>query len=403
MLQQMTRLCSPFIATRTVSGIYTSTFTLPPQTTPFVQPTTVWGCTGAVYCPSTTVSAGQECYHVDFMGTTWFDNLVTSCYPSGYSDIFFKAGTYDPHDPEDISTVALPGTECVEGWTTACTRTLSGFDDTNYVQIHCCPPGAWTCAPQNGRRDCTSSLSTFTEIWTDANGEAGLFQSSPLSALGEEEVPLTIYHPVYPLQVTMMVGTSAPRLTISSTSKTSSALTAAPLSRTLSPSTILTPTATSATKQPTNGYPTPSSKSTSTPAPTPGVSGSEVSGTAVVTVASIAILVLLGVWWHRRRKAATNKPTKRPNSSDQYLETQPDWAQAPGYGKAELPVEGSEIYELPHHPPPPAELPHNPVRASKIRFYLRISAETRHNSRNTPELPLHAAQIPGYGRPNDMT
>ncbi|OTB05008.1 hypothetical protein M426DRAFT_146810 [Hypoxylon sp. CI-4A] len=79
-----------------------------------------------------------------------------------------------------MATVAFPGDQCLAGWTTACTTTITAAaaaahgsgtlvnEESEFPQAWCCPPGQWTCA---------SATAADTDTDTDTNGGRRLCRS----------------------------------------------------------------------------------------------------------------------------------------------------------------------------------------------------------------------------------
>lgn len=190
---------------------------LPSQITPFTPPSDA-DCTISVYCPFMTywiytsgehMLSSMECQAVNVLedygaGAIGYN---TDCLPEGYYTIFADNLYVEISSPTDLSTMAYPGTACVSGWTTACTTTVTD-SDASYPQAWCCPPGSWQCAADSARH-CTSVMTESTNIW--------MTWDPPFTGLGisEEyytwtagvtsepsEYAATVYHRVFPLQLT---------------------------------------------------------------------------------------------------------------------------------------------------------------------------------------------------------
>ncbi|KAI0382746.1 hypothetical protein F5Y04DRAFT_42779 [Hypomontagnella monticulosa] len=187
----------------------TLTWIMPSQTTPFV-PTRSSGsesetdmpasCSLSVYCRNLSYYlysmhtaahtphplTGQHClgvqrvaemYHTDLAGVGYDD----ACWPINYFALFPSEwgelnGLERSTDEGDRSTVAFPGGNCLQGWTTACTTTITPADGglEKYPQAWCCPPGQWTCATATADGDkaapqrlCQSALTgtAETQVW----------------------------------------------------------------------------------------------------------------------------------------------------------------------------------------------------------------------------------------------
>lgn len=103
-------------------------------------------------------------------------------------------------DVDDLSTLAFPGTACLNGYMTACTRTLVA-SGRSYTQTWCCPTGGWSCATDyDVLRQCISLLSTSTTAWVLGTG--GHPQAMVLSALEAGQEPYSVYRLVFPLEET---------------------------------------------------------------------------------------------------------------------------------------------------------------------------------------------------------
>ncbi|KAI2624005.1 hypothetical protein GGS26DRAFT_217460 [Hypomontagnella submonticulosa] len=200
--------------TKTITGgdglTTTLTWIMPSQTTPFV-PTRSKGdpesgtdmpasCSLSVYCRSLSYYLysmhtathtphpldGQHClgvqsvsgfYHPGIAGVGYDD----ACWPVNYFELFpsewADLNSGEQTDKEgDRSTVAFPGGQCLQGWTTACTTTITAGDGgkETYPQAWCCPPGQWTCATATAEWDkaapqrlCQSALTgtAVTQVW----------------------------------------------------------------------------------------------------------------------------------------------------------------------------------------------------------------------------------------------
>ncbi|KAK0613558.1 hypothetical protein B0T14DRAFT_526483 [Immersiella caudata] len=154
------------LATATMSATFSNsllgTFTLPPQTTPFLPSATA----AAAACNSRSRSvlcfttAGQlipnyACDIVDSINPTTFQYLNPDCYPPHY-DLINQLGS-------DDRTLAWPGTACPAGYTPGCTTTLTLTNPTakpapytaTLTQTWCCPApagindGDWVCTDRD--------------------------------------------------------------------------------------------------------------------------------------------------------------------------------------------------------------------------------------------------------------
>ncbi|KAI0841450.1 hypothetical protein F5Y06DRAFT_190758 [Hypoxylon sp. FL0890] len=188
----------------------TNTYTMPAQTTPFVPPLSSGetrtdttdmpeSCSLSVYCRSLSHYVyslataahnphpldGQHCLAVQ--ATPSYGQQVgynEGCWPSNYFALFNNEwgdlnGAPRTRNEGSYSTAAFPGGNCLAGWTTACTTTITGSEGnggskSEYPQAWCCPPGQWSCATATGDGDqqapqrlCQSFLTgtTTTNIW----------------------------------------------------------------------------------------------------------------------------------------------------------------------------------------------------------------------------------------------
>ncbi|KAI0106121.1 hypothetical protein F4776DRAFT_469145 [Hypoxylon sp. NC0597] len=236
----------------------TSTYTLPSQTTPFVPALSSGdtrtdttdmpeSCSLSVYCRSLSYLVysiateehnphpldGQHCLAVQ-PTPGWGEQVGYNkrCWPENYLSLFNNEwgdlnGAPRTRNEGSYSTAAFPGGQCLAGWTTACTTTITG-DSSNgaskaeYPQAWCCPPGQWTCAtatgdgdPQAPQRLCQSFLTgtTSTSIWmywdppfdsfTPQGSSSGLFEAYTWTAgVSPETDPAhaaTVFRKVFPL------------------------------------------------------------------------------------------------------------------------------------------------------------------------------------------------------------
>ncbi|KAI6091814.1 hypothetical protein F4821DRAFT_173230 [Hypoxylon rubiginosum] len=185
--------------TRGLDGVATTlTYVLPAQTTPFA-PARQSGDTGttgvpaqcaiSVLCRGLTYAAyasrtaahdpnpldGQQCLGVQgtsaaYDGSGYHDvGYETNCWPVNYFALFDEdwseltatttgapRATTSRGDTAGWSTAAFPGGNCLAGWTTACTTTVTAGAEpllAYYPQAWCCPPGQWTCATATADND----------------------------------------------------------------------------------------------------------------------------------------------------------------------------------------------------------------------------------------------------------
>ncbi|OTA78354.1 hypothetical protein M434DRAFT_38508 [Hypoxylon sp. CO27-5] len=243
----------------------TNTYTLPPQTTPFVPllssgdtrtDTTDMpeSCSLSVYCRSLSYLVysiataghnphpleGQHCLAVQ-PTPDWGQQVGYNkgCWPSNYFALFNNEwgdlnGAPRTRNEGSYSTAAFPGAQCLAGWTTACTTTITGdggdgASKAEYPQAWCCPPGQWTCATSTGDGDkqapqrlCQSYLTgtTSTNIWmywdppfdsfTPQGSSSGLFEAYTWTAGVSPETDTahaaTVFRKVFPLVLSSSRG-----------------------------------------------------------------------------------------------------------------------------------------------------------------------------------------------------
>ncbi|KAF6814916.1 hypothetical protein CSOJ01_03746 [Colletotrichum sojae] len=183
-------------------------YAFPPQNTPFTPPSGECAVyPRAIRCLGKleNVDARAECLGDQYVYETTV-SLPTQCFPESYNEIWRPLGTKFVHLP----SLAYPGTACISGWTTDCTKTLTMTGGKTFVQTWCCPPGGWTCLSvpkgETPYRDCVSLLSTPTEIWvnnlaTTSGKESTLYSSWRKVSISSipDGTPLRISHPVFPL------------------------------------------------------------------------------------------------------------------------------------------------------------------------------------------------------------
>ncbi|OTB11348.1 hypothetical protein K445DRAFT_15804 [Daldinia sp. EC12] len=207
----------------------TETLLLPPQTTPFTPPHNAY-CELSVYCKDLThsdglvpLSSGLACQAVNALGEGKI-GFETRCFPDGYFTLFNnmyeeigqELGTTAAEEP-GWSTLAYPGSACLSGWTTACVTAVTD-GNSEYSQAWCCPPDSWTCMPSESNgglsvrsgRYCASAVTLSTEVWmawdppyTDpVDHERYSTWIAPMRGL-PTGFAATVYHEVFPLQLTM--------------------------------------------------------------------------------------------------------------------------------------------------------------------------------------------------------
>ncbi|KAK1540965.1 hypothetical protein CPAR01_06954 [Colletotrichum paranaense] len=203
-------LYTPLVETHFYStgGYLLSTvYTLQPQTTPFTpRDSTCSILPRAIRCveaKSEDITSGFTCYGLQFVGETT-TSVPTQCFPESYINI------WRPFDEfSDIPSLAYPGTACISGWTTACSTDVTETSGNTHAQTWCCPSG-WGClSASNGgipHRECTSLLSTPTEVWinnvvTTRESESTITTSWTKVSLSNlpRGGPIIINHPVFPL------------------------------------------------------------------------------------------------------------------------------------------------------------------------------------------------------------
>ncbi|KAI2610928.1 uncharacterized protein GGS25DRAFT_172956 [Hypoxylon fragiforme] len=232
-----------FLTTPINTTSTTAPLTLPPQTTPFTPPADA-DCALSVYCPFLTYwlytqgghqLSGMPCQALNKLDASEPRQIGyrPECLPPGYYTLFDNLVTeMDPRIPgvptesDGGSTRAYPGTACVSGWTTACTTTITaeinagdGGAEGTYPQAWCCPPGGWECTATEAigvpGRHCQSVMTEATNIWmtwdppfTDLT--RGEYYTYPAGVTSEaKENGATIYHRVFPLQLTMVATAEA--------------------------------------------------------------------------------------------------------------------------------------------------------------------------------------------------
>ncbi|RYO75415.1 hypothetical protein DL764_010463 [Monosporascus ibericus] len=310
---------APSTATRitTDSGfIVSSTLILEPQTTPFEQPSS---CSPSIYCESTV--PGGNCAEIDRMAATDVDILRSECYPPDYTNVFL----YN-EQPADLTTAAFPGDACISGWTTACSATVLGDNNSSaYPQTYCCPPGGYTCDMRWGWRECVSSLSTPTVIWIENTTTSYGFETTTFSGFSNGEEPIRVWRSAFPL-----AGVEA--VTTDSTTTTTG--------RWTDPSMTDLP------------YPDPTDNESTS------LAAGAIAGIAIGGAAAVAILAGLGIWWWRKgrkgRRTAAD-PQYQPPPSGNFGQT-PEYA-GYHYNKVELATAGTEMSELPANYAQPGYMP----------------------------------------------
>ncbi|KAI1213355.1 uncharacterized protein F4807DRAFT_261511 [Annulohypoxylon truncatum] len=285
--------------TRTSRGddgtISETTYIMPEQTTPYAPlrsaSDTLTGtgsnmpnsCSLSVFCRSASYYvysmataahsphplSGQHCNAVQRdPGWGQLIGFHDDCWPQNYFALFpyewaEMNGASKTTNEGDGSTVAFPGGHCLEGWTTACTTTITAGglrhvvrdgagnevrahdgEKEYYPQAWCCPPGEWACATQTGDGDrqapqrlCRSVLTgtATTQIWmswdpayytfTPTGSSSSIFEAYTWTAdVPEDPDPenaATVFHKVFPL-VLSTSGSWSSSTTSSSSSSTSS-------------------------------------------------------------------------------------------------------------------------------------------------------------------------------------
>lgn len=213
-----------------------STIILPPQTTTFTPPPAC-SASASIWCSVTAadMSIVSECFLWDIVNATNNIPANDACYPGqGYGEIWYRDQTWS-EDPQtrtfvcqritetnsktlgDISTLAYPGSACLSGWTTACTKTIVVSPGQYDTQTWCCPSN-FVCNDQSGR-DCSSILSTPTSLWVNdacaasaclssSNGKQILFDQYDFSP-SAGRAPITVYHELFPLSAAASVPTAS--------------------------------------------------------------------------------------------------------------------------------------------------------------------------------------------------
>ncbi|KAI1799344.1 hypothetical protein F4811DRAFT_568350 [Daldinia bambusicola] len=210
---------------------FSRTPSLPPQTTPFTPPRNA-DCTLSVYCKDLTYADGSThlrtsltCQAVNVFGRAkiWFE---PRCFPDGYFTLFdnmYKEvdegiGTDAALEEPRWSTLAYPGSACLDNWTTACvTAVTDGVSE--YSQAWCCPSGSWTCVSSGNDagpsvpsgRYCASVMDmSLTEVvwmvwdppYTELDMEGQYSTWVAVVSGWPAEFAPTVYHEVFPLQLT---------------------------------------------------------------------------------------------------------------------------------------------------------------------------------------------------------
>ncbi|KAI1078474.1 hypothetical protein F5B20DRAFT_592063 [Whalleya microplaca] len=209
------------------------TLSLPAQTTPFATPTQDNMCQFSVYCTNfyyigyslaTRVSEaplqGARCLAVhstSFSGNPSRVGYQTACFPDGYFNLFDNEWGDLNGSPRSTgegarSTIAYPGDNCIQGWNTACTTTVT-HKGSQFPQAWCCPPGQWTCATATGTADprvperlCQSVMTESTEVWIsfDPPYTSGTIDEYTWTVSVTAEAPehaATVFRKVFPLEL----------------------------------------------------------------------------------------------------------------------------------------------------------------------------------------------------------
>ncbi|KAI1471555.1 uncharacterized protein F4812DRAFT_455666 [Daldinia caldariorum] len=213
-----------------------ATLLLPPQTTPFT-PSHNADCTLSVYCKDLTYAdgaihlrSGLACQAVNVLGRAkiWYE---PRCFPDGYFTLFnnmYKEidegmGTAAALEEPRWSTLAYPGSACLDDWTTACvTAVTDGV--SQYSQAWCCPRGSWTCVSSGNDagpsvrsgRYCASVMGmSSTEVWmvwdppyTEPEGNGQYSTWTAVIGGAPAEYAATVYHEVFPLQLAVTSSVS---------------------------------------------------------------------------------------------------------------------------------------------------------------------------------------------------
>ncbi|KLU92942.1 hypothetical protein MAPG_11890, partial [Magnaporthiopsis poae ATCC 64411] len=186
-----------------VGAMATDTFSLPPQTTQWIPPTSCKTKGRPVVC-SKKGDWFDACHEYDSADESDNVYIESSCYPAGYRDIFLrKTGTFS-----DVVTAAYPGTACPSGWAVpsdgSC-RPKIALGSVHYLQAWCCPPGFDSCLFNLSTRNCYRTIASPTQIWvktataSDASAVAA-FATTLVNANSQK--PLGVYHAVFPLAIT---------------------------------------------------------------------------------------------------------------------------------------------------------------------------------------------------------
>ncbi|KAI1101531.1 hypothetical protein F4804DRAFT_294398 [Jackrogersella minutella] len=256
--------------TRDSDGTLTTlTYEMPSQTTPFIPGHTSGdsltempsSCSLSVYCRSLSYYAysmntaahnphpleGQHCLGVQANpGGGEVVGYNEQCWPENYFALFDNEwgdlnGAPRTRDEGSASTVAFPGDQCLAGWTTACTTTITadgllmprrrrrrgaeGALADEFPQAWCCPPGKWSCATATGDGDeqapqrlCSSVLTgtDSTKVWmswdpayytyTPDGTTSRYFEAytwpADVPAESDPEHAATVFRKVFPLVLT---------------------------------------------------------------------------------------------------------------------------------------------------------------------------------------------------------
>ncbi|KAI0013965.1 hypothetical protein F4779DRAFT_613250 [Xylariaceae sp. FL0662B] len=204
---------------------------LPAQTTPFATPTQDNMCQLSVYCTNfyyigfslATAASGHplqsaKCLAVHLTSLADDPTQVghqTSCFPDGYFILFYNewgqlAGSSPYTNEGDSSTIVYPGGNCIHGWKTACTTTIT-HEGSQFPQAWCCPPGKWSCATATASADrqaperlCQSVMTESTEVWVSfdppyVSGTMEKYMWTVSVTIEAPEHAATVFRKVFPL------------------------------------------------------------------------------------------------------------------------------------------------------------------------------------------------------------
>ncbi|CAJ2511500.1 Uu.00g071250.m01.CDS01 [Anthostomella pinea] len=317
-------------ASLTVSKSLANELTLPPQTTPFVPPP---GCELSVYCyayyhlayvQATSTSkhalSGEECQaiHKFKESKTEYIGHNTACFPDGYASLFPDqsgepvSGMGDATNDAALATAAYEGTACIADWTAACTTAVTQQGQA-YSQAWCCPPGGWACTSRLGypgetveERLCISTLTEATDIfmswdppYTDETRSQHFTWTAAITS-EPAQFGLSVYHRVFPLQLTLAPTVKASSTATPTTTTTASFSEMSGTTRVGSLSSDV-PTTAMVTTGTTSGPPTATSSET-TKSNDPTLSTGALAGIAAGGLVFVIGLFVLFFFLYRRRK-----------------------------------------------------------------------------------------------------